>query len=134
MPQMLANARKFIDTTPYREFPYDEESMRSEFVSMMEHGLCVIAEEDDIHLGGVGAVKGPLFLDKRVSIAGERFWWVEPNERAAGVGKALLQAIHVAAKEAGCTYLMMLSLDDAADKLYAKLGFDEVEHAFMKRL
>jgi GNAT superfamily N-acetyltransferase len=135
MPQMLANARKFIDKTPYKDFPYDEESMRDEFLSMMECGLCVIAEVDGIHVGGVGAVKAPLFLNKKTFVAGERFWWVVPDDRARGVGKALLKEIHVAAKKAGCDYLMMLSLaDPTIDQIYLGLGFTEVEHSFMKRL
>lgn len=132
---MLENARRFIDATPYKDIPYDEESMREEFLAMMECGLCIVAEIDGKHLGGVGAVKAPLFFNRSLFCAGERFWWIAPDERAAGIGKALLQAIHVAAKEAKCNFLMMLSLaDPSVDRIYMKLGFTEVEHSFLREL
>lgn len=132
---MLANARRFIDATPYSEIEFCEDSMREEFLAMMESGMCIVAEIDGHHLGGVGAVKSPLFFNKKTQVAGERFWWVEPGERAAGVGKALFASLHVAAKKNGCEYLMMLSLaDPKTDQLYLKLGFKEVEHCFWSRL
>lgn len=131
---MLQNARTFIDATPYKALAFDEDSMRAEFLLMMESGLCFIAEENGIHAGGIGAVKQPLFFNKDISIAGERFWWVEPSARAGGAGKELLAALFTAAKEMHCDYMMMLSLDPQIDKLYIKLGFEEVEHGFFKRL
>lgn len=134
MPQMLVNARKFIDAIPAYQGLYDEESMRGEFHRMMEDGLLLIAEENGIHLGGVGAAVTPFFINQNLKIAGERFWWVEPNERAQGVGKALFEAIFAAAKEAGCDFLMMLSLADSVSQLYKRLGFTEVEHIYLRRL
>lgn len=134
LPQMLENARRFIDSTPYKDIPYDEESMRGEFLTMMEDGLCIVAEVDGKHLGGVGAVKAPLFFNRSIQVAGERFWWVTPDDRAAGVGKSLLKAIHEAAKDAKCEYLMMLSLADSVGQIYLKLGFTEVERGYLKRL
>lgn len=131
---MLANARKFIDSTPYKDIPFDEEAMSNAFLQMIEDGLCIVAEVDGHHLGGIGAVKGPIFFNNSVNVANERFWWIEPSERAAGVGKALLKAIHEAAKKAKCDYLMMLSLADSVGQIYLNLGFSEVERMYLKRL
>jgi GNAT superfamily N-acetyltransferase len=132
---MLANAQTFIDATAYKGL-YDQESMRFSFLQMMEDGLCIVdAEEDGTHLGGVGAIKAPFFFNHAKSFAYERFWWVVPGDRGKGVGKGLLKAIHEAAKDAGCEYLMMISLNDlTVDGMYKQLGFTEVEHAHLKRL
>ena len=136
LPQMMVNARKFIDSIPaYKDIPYDPESMKAEFLKMMEAGLCIVAEEDGTHLGGIGACLGPLFLNKSIQIAGERFYWVVPDERAAGIGKGLFQAFHKAAKASGAKYLMMISLaDERTDALYKKLGMIETEHCFWSPL
>jgi GNAT superfamily N-acetyltransferase len=135
---MLVNARKFIDSTKYKDFPYDAESMESEFLQMMEDGLTVIAEHDGVHLGGAGAVKGPLFFNRAVSIAYERFFWVEPGERAGGVGKALFAALKAASKAAGCRYRNMIALENEAfpyvDALYRKDGLELAEHSYIGEL
>lgn len=137
MPQMLQCAWQFLDTTPYSHIPYDDASMTREFIRMMDCGLCILAMEGDTVIGGVGAVKGGMFFNESVSVAGERFWWVAPQARGnlSRVGFSLLLAISGAAKAAGCEYLMMLSLaDDSVDKIYSKLGFTEVERGFLRKL
>lgn len=131
---MLANARKFIDSTFYKEIPFVEADMEDAFMQMMEDGLCVVAEVDGIHVGGVGAIKGPIFFNKGIAVSLERFLWVVPDERAGGIGKALLEAIEDAARKAKCDYLNMISLDENVSKIYVKRGFTVVEHMHMKRL
>lgn len=135
MPQMLLNARKFIDTTVYKDIPYNQDSMRDAFLQMLEDGLLLVAEENGVHLGGVGAVRGPLYLNDRISIAQERFWWVEPSERSAGIGKGLLIAIEKAAKDAGCAYLCMIALaNTGVEKVYEKFGYSLSEMNYLKAL
>ncbi len=134
---MLGNARKFIDSTPYKDFPYDEESMTEAFHQMMEDGLCfvVTGEDGETHLGGVGAVRGPLFFKRSATIASERFWWVVPDDRGAGVGKLLLKKLFEASKAQGCEFLMMVSLaDQKVDAIYKATGFTETEHCFLRAL
>jgi GNAT superfamily N-acetyltransferase len=138
IPQMLVNAQTFIAATAYREIPFCEASMTKAFQQMIEDGLCIVAEIDGYHLGGVGAVKGPTFLNNGVVAAQERFWWVVPDERAYGVGKALLMALHHHAKQAGCEYLMMIALHNEelpkVDAAYIKSGFVPSEVTYLKRL
>ena len=132
---MLANAQRFISATPYSDIPFDEQSMEDAFVLMMECGLCIIdVDAEGNHLGGAGAIKGPLYFNNNVQIAMERFWWVVPDERAKGVGKALYQALESSAKDAGCTHLMMIGLDNEVYQLYERLGFKKTEEVFIKRL
>jgi GNAT superfamily N-acetyltransferase len=138
IPQMLVNGRVFVESTAYREMQYCEASMTRAFEQMINDGLCIIAEVDGQHVGGVGAVKGPVFINEAITAANERFWWVVPDERAAGVGKALLMALHHYAKKAGCDYLLMIALHNEellkVDAAYSKAGFVPSEHIYMKRL
>lgn len=137
IPQMLVNARRFIDSTPYKDFPYDDASMTEAFHQMMEDGLCfvVVGEDGETHLGGVGAVKGPLFFKRDANVASERFWWVVPDDRGVGVGKLLLKKLFQAAKEQDCQFLMMISLADLkVDAIYKSMGMTETEHCFLRAL
>ena len=135
MPQMLVNARTFIDSSAYKGL-CDDESMRLALTQMMEDGLLLVdAEEDGTHLGGIGCIKSPMFFNQSIAVANERFWWVKPDKRAVGVGRGLLAAIVVAAQDAGCQKLMMLSLaSPEVDEIYKRLGFAETEHCFMRDL
>lgn len=109
--------------------------MTEAFYQMIEDGLCIVAEVEGHHLGGVGAVKGPMMFDKNSTMAYERFWWVEPDQRAAGVGKALFKAINDAAKKAHCDYLIMLSPSDLrVDAMYEGAGMKPLEHTFWSKL
>jgi L-amino acid N-acyltransferase YncA len=139
MPQMLANTQKFIDTIPLvKSIPFDPESMTRAFEQMMEDGLVFVAEVDGVHLGGCGAVKGPLFTNASIQVASERFWWVEPGERAGGVGKALFGTLVNAAKQANCYYLAMIALHNDAlplvEGMYLKAGMSPLERTYIKVL
>lgn len=135
MPQMLANTRRFIEATPYKDIEVIDDDMRDEFLAMMEAGLLVIAEEDGKHMGGVGAVASPLFINRSLVTASERFWWVAPEHRASGLGKVLFKAIYEAAKKSGCSHLVMFSLcDPYVDALYEKAGMTKTDHTFMVKL
>lgn len=137
IPQILKNGRTFTESIGYDGIEYDEAEMLEATRQMMADGLLVIAEVDGIHLGGVGALRTPVFMSKSV-LAMERFWWVVPDQRAYGVGKALLFAFEKAAKEAGCTHVAMIALENAdlpkVSALYQKAGYAPSEHTFMKRL
>jgi GNAT superfamily N-acetyltransferase len=137
IPQILKNGRAFVESIKYDGIEYDEAEMLKAAQQMMADGMLVIAEEDGYHLGGVGAVKTPVFMSNAV-IAMERFWWVVPDQRAAGVGKAVLFAFEKAAREAGCSHVAMIALEDEnlpkVDGLYRKAGYAPFEHSYMKRL
>jgi GNAT superfamily N-acetyltransferase len=137
IPQILVNGRRFVESLKY-EFEYDPAEMEKAARQMMADGLLVIAVDDDgAHLGGVGAIRQPVFMSKSV-LAMERFFWVVPDQRAGGIGKALFYAFEKCAKESGCTDVAMIALEDESlhkvDALYRKAGYAPFEHTYMKRL
>lgn len=137
IPQVLANGRTFSEAA-YPEVPYDADSFIHCVKQMMSDGLLIIAEEDGIHLGGVGAVSGPIEINHSLKGASEKFWWVKPDQRAAGVGGALMVAFEDACRNAGCYSYSMIALHDVAlpivDGFYKKSGLRLAEHIYMKVL
>src|SRR6185312_13074978 len=57
-----------------------------------------------------GCVTPHIFLTG--SIASELAWWVEQESRTSGIGSELITAFETWAKETGCSYVSMSSLDD----------------------
>lgn len=137
IPQMVANGRAFAEAA-YPEIPYDEASFIKCIHQMHAERLLIVAEEDGVHLGGVGALTGTICINENVKVASERFWWVKPDQRAAGVGKSLLIAIEEASKEAGCQFQAMIALHNQdfpmIDGFYKKAGYRCAEHMYMKAL
>lgn len=135
VPQMLVNTQRFINETPYKDLELVNHDMQEELLAMINCGLCFVADQDGTHLGGVGAIKSPLFINHSIKMASERFWWVDPEHRDSGVGKSLFLAIYTAAKAESCDYLTMFSLaDPAVDKLYERAGMKKTDHTWMMKL
>ncbi len=138
IPQMLANGRTFA-TTAYPRIAYDEASFLHDCEAMIADALCIVAvDQNEVHLGGVGARKCPAFVNESYVFAMERYWYVAPEHRSSGVGLRLLMAIEQASKDAGCHELLMLSLvnEDVAktDAMYSKAGYVPTEHVHSKVL
>lgn len=133
---MAEKGREFHAASEYQRIPYCVESMIETFWSMYEKDMLIVAVEGDRVVGGVGGLYAKLFFNKAVQIGCERFWWLEPENRSSMAGLLLLNGIEAAAKRAGCTEWMMLSLDDGgiADKIYRRRGYKLVEHAYIKSL
>lgn len=136
--EILANGRAFA-TYAYPSIPFDEESFFACVMQMMNDKLLyVIRDEDGGHKGGVGAIKTTTFLNNKILIATERFWWVKPAHRASGIGKELLAKIQEAAKEQGCAELWMIALEDKnlpyVDGFYQHDGFARCDHMYRKAL
>ncbi len=129
---MLANTRRFISSTPYKDIEVIDSDMENALTDMMESGLCFVAENGGFHFGGIGCFKVPLFLNSKIKLASECFFWVAPEYRKSGIGAELFDTIKEAAKAAGCTNLVMFSLTDIyVDKLYESKGMSKTDHTWM---
>lgn len=137
LDQILANGKTFSESA-YPDIPYDPESFFDCAMQMMADGLLIVAEEDGQHMGGIGAIKGPLAINKHVTVAMERFLWMKPEHRKSGIGGILLDELEKAAKAQGCARILMIALEDESlpvvGGFYKKKGYRAMEHFFMKVL
>lgn len=137
-PQMLDNGLKFVERSIYTSIGYDRDSFLTAIYAMYDCGLLIVAEEDGIHLGGVGGISGPFFINESTQVGTERFWYVLPDSRGAGVAKLLLKAIEDRAREIGCKHWIMIAQvnDDLpfVEGAYLKSGYRPFERTYMKVL
>jgi GNAT superfamily N-acetyltransferase len=72
-------------------------------------------------------------------VASELFWYIRPEFRSLGAGKALLVGLEEAARKEGVEFLAMMVLCDAGDPeraaaIYTANGYQRSEMTFMKRM
>lgn len=120
--------------SPYRDTPYCVRSMHETMRAMVEQEMLIVAFEGAEVVGGIGGSTAPMFLNRAHSIAFESFWWVHEEHRGR-LGLRLLKAFEDRAKALGCSYLMMMTLSqNDVGALYKRLGFEEFETGYVKRL
>jgi GNAT superfamily N-acetyltransferase len=119
---------------------FDEAATRKflEDASKSDKATVLVAESDDKAVGMLGLMMMPLYFSPSTTFATEMFWWVEPEHRKSGTGKALLDAAEKWAKERGATVCTMISLSqsepDRVPALYRSAGYEPLETTWMRRL
>lgn len=91
----------------------------------------LVTERAGAIVGMIGFVVYPHFLSGE-TIAGEVFWWVEPEHRGEGV--KLLRAFEETARKRGARLVQMIAPTPNVAKLYERLGYGFVESAYQKPL
>lgn len=98
---------------------------------------CFVAVVDGQVVGAVASSVGTSWLDRRQTIAYEKFWYMTPKYRKTKLGLKLFNAIEEWAEAVGASAVNFIALstsDDSVRKLYAKRGYIETETHFMKAL
>lgn len=92
-----------------------------------EGGLCGMAEVA-IHESAPGC--------ESQNVGYLEAWYVDPDWRGRGVGRALVEAVEAWAVRAGCKEMASDTVPDypASPAAHAALGYEEVERYFRKRL
>lgn len=139
LPRIVAMGRKFWSQTAYAAHViYCPDSIAASAIDMMRAGLLLVAELEGVAIGAVGLMATPCYANRDVLMAAELYWYIEPEHRDSGAGKALLVAIEDAARLAGVTILGMMLLEavepDKAAAIYKRLGYTPAERTFLKVL
>lgn len=100
-------------------------------LQLAKSGCVVVSERAGRIVGMLGYVIFPHFLSGEL-VAGEVFWWVEPEERGEGV--KLLRAAEARAKDFGAVSMQMIAPNDRVAGLYERLGYRRVETSFQRPL
>ena len=134
---IVAMGRAFYDATHYAAFsPYCPASARA-LIDVMRGGVLLVAQDNGELLGMVGLIVAPFPFNAAVKSAHEIMWWVNPDAQRSGVGRALLEAVEPACREAGAKLVQMTHLANSppqAGALYERMGFTLCESSYSKVL
>lgn len=134
IPALVAMAQRFISVTSYNgKLGNSPETLAKLMGNLIAHedGCLLVSVGEDEITGMIGAY----IYDHPMSgerIAGEAFWWVEPEHRGGGV--KLMLEVEKWARAKGADRLTMIAPSPKVETLYRALGYDKLETHYQKDL
>lgn len=126
LPRILELGAEFLGLGPYAWVPLDIDAFAGFATNLIEHGAIFLAED-----GMIGGCLYPFYFNPAVVMAAELFWYSPKH------GRALREALEGWAKEQGCVAITCSGLANEREatvrKLYARVGYQATEVAFVKR-
>ena len=141
IPIIYEMCLKFIDESPYREYPRDEHkilSLIASFLSNQKERICILGISNGIPIGIIaGSLSQALFSQQQV--ASEVMWWVDPEHRGkTRAALELLGAFEHWAKLVGASFIQMQSLTNEyeipLERFFTAKGYRPKEIAYVKEL
>lgn len=121
---------EFASATAYKDFidPVYVENLVRELLTPDINTKIVLLHE------GTGMIIGRVvpFAFGPTKLATEIAWWINPDRRALGAGRELVDAFEYWGGSVGCTKCVLASLDDSVGKYYEKRGYVLSERAYIK--
>lgn len=134
IPHLVSMALRFIENSEYhKRFAKNPASIESLISRLIEgnEGLLRISERNGVITGMIGAC-AYLHPWSGEWIAGELFWWVEPQHRGHGI--RLLRQAEQWADDKGCVRFQMIAPNDRVASVYKALGYSKLEECYQKDL
>src|SRR6266481_8606542 len=132
IPRLVEMGMHFHNGSPYREhIKENPQQMRNLAEQLVLNRGLLLSERAGKICGMFGYFVYPHFLSGEI-VAGEVFWWVEPEHRGEGV--KLLKEAERRAKSAGAARMQMIAPDDRLGTLYKRLGYSFVEASYQKTI
>jgi GNAT superfamily N-acetyltransferase len=135
VPAVVAMGRRFRAASRYRDVIADDPAALEALAVRLVEGpgsVLLVADRAGTLLGMIGLLAYPHHLSGERTV-GEVVWWRDPAA-AEALGLRLLRAAERWATEAGATLLQMIAPDDRVETLYARLGYQRLEVAYVKHL
>ncbi|MGE3954461.1 MAG: GNAT family N-acetyltransferase [Parachlamydiales bacterium] len=105
----------------------NREAIAAKGVSPIRHFALLCRRADGALIGGATGVSlfGALYIDTL---------WVDPSLRGSGLGTRLIEGCEKIARERGCTFLYLQTMDWQALPFYQKVGYqiEFARHGFEK--
>jgi GNAT superfamily N-acetyltransferase len=132
IPRILEMGRHFAENSPYAKvLKVSDVAMEALAHKLIPQGWILLSEHDGEAVGMIGFYVYPHFLSGEI-VAGEIFWWMEPEHR--GAGKALLKAAEDEARRCGAKSMQMIAPEPRVGKLYERYGYQYVESSYQRNL
>lgn len=132
LPRLVEMGRRFREESSYRNLVDDNpEQIGLTMGQLIKQGWLLIAEHDAKITGMFGFVLHNHFFSGE-KVAGEVFWWVEPEHRGDGV--RLLREAERRAQAAGAKRMQMIAPTERVSQFYERIGYAFVESAWQRTL
>ena len=117
--------RRFRSESSYSKYLSENPERMAQLAAHLiaKDGL-LLAELEGAIIGMIGWILHSHFISGEW-VAGEVFWWMEPEHR--GHGLKLLDAVKQSARARGAKYLHMIAPSERIERLYRHLGYEFVE-------
>lgn len=136
IPQVVEMGRRFLASTEYRGRIAENTNQMAHVASFLLQApdrALFVAERAGRLVGMIGLVLFPQPLSGEL-MAGEWFWWVEPDARHGRAGHRLLKQAEDWARESGAAALQMIAPNAEVERIYATRGYERVEVSYQRRL
>lgn len=132
IPRLVEMGQRFRQETAYAKFLADNPEKMAELGRKLIAGNgLLLAECDGGIFGMLGFIVYPHFISGEM-MAGEVFWWVDPEHR--GEGFKLLRHMEKMARLAGAKHMQMIAPTDRVASFYERVGYSQVETTYQKSL
>lgn len=134
----IAFGRAFNIESGYEaSVPFDARSFGCTLEALASAGMLFVADHGDGPVGMAGADVGGSIVNHAYKIGREAFFYIEPAHRK-GVGRQVLSALELAAKDYGAAIFDVVAesgkRDEALARLYRAGGYSPAERTFRKVL
>lgn len=136
--KILPMAHTFIGSAKeFEGMPVDVPSILEHYISMLEYGFVLVAEDGDELVGMLGTLVGPFPFNRNVIVCTECMWWVSPDYRHKGLAGEMMRMAEEEARSAGCHKFVMSALGSSPEKVgayYQSKGYAPYETAYVRSI
>lgn len=126
------------ERSAYAKFPYCIGSVMKMLIKMIEDELLLVAEEDGVIAGGIGARLSRLDFNNKIVSGAMRFWWVDEPFQKTRLATRLLTEIEAQVRRKGCEVWMLCSVDSGREmpltRMFERFGYKLSERMYIKVL
>lgn len=134
LPRLVAMGRRFLAEAEYQgviaENPAQMDALAGRLIDGYD-SVILVTEDMSGPVGMIGLLAYRHLLSGE-PVAGEVFWWVEPERRRDGV--RLLRAAEQWARDSGAVFLQMIAPNDRVGRFYEAVGYQKVETSYQRTL
>jgi len=132
IPRLVKMGQRFRNESTYGKYLAENPEKMAELGKrLIEVDGLILAERGEMIIGMLGFILHRHFISGEL-VAGEVFWWVEPEFR--GEGLALMMDAERRAKLAGAQYMHMIAPNESVEAIYKIRGYERVESTWQRNL
>jgi RimJ/RimL family protein N-acetyltransferase len=132
LDRIVEMGRRFRKDTSYDKHLTDNPQRMMELAEkLISNQTLIVSEREGELIGMLGFVVYPHFISGEI-MAGEIFWWVEPEHRGEGI--RLLREMEKRARLAGAKNMQMIAPNQKVAHFYERMGYEFVEETYQRVL